>query len=257
VKQVKDDRSANAPHNLIVPALFHCPTTLFSTTSPRPSTDSHNASTQSSNRRADPPIVSKKVLLPRQNWPGFNDRYRAIAKLGYGAYSTVWLAWDERSYPTRIVLITAPIADLKYRANEYASLKVSVRIDNHNAELSPVLNEINMLQRMKQFADKDHPGLDFTRLARDIFETESLAGRHHCIAYKPQGNSVRTLQEAIPNAMIPKTLVKSLIHRLFISVNWLHATCGVAHTGKSTYIYILSTYLRRNRYFTPECLNGN
>ena len=68
------------------------------------------------------------------------------------------------SYPTRIVLITAPIADLKYRANEYASLKVSVRIDNHNAELSPVLNEINMLQRMKQFADKDHPGLDLQGL---------------------------------------------------------------------------------------------
>jgi hypothetical protein len=37
--------------------------------------------------------------------------------------------------------------------------------------------------------DKDHPGLDFTRLARDIFETESLAGRHHCIAYKPQGRA--------------------------------------------------------------------
>ncbi|KAJ5515891.1 protein kinase domain-containing protein, partial [Penicillium freii] len=136
----------------------------------------------------------------------FDDRYRIIAKLGYGAYSTVWLAWDGRSYPTRSVLISAPVADLKYRANEYTSLKVSVRIDNNNAEPSPALNEINMLQRLKQFADKDHPGLDFTRLARDIFETESPAGCHHCIAYKPHGNCVRTLQEAFPNAMIPKTL---------------------------------------------------
>lgn len=184
------------------------------------------------------PFYHRKYYYPVKIGQVFNDRYRIIAKLGYGAYSTVWLAWDERSYPTGTVLISAPIADLKYRANEYASLKVSVRIDNNNAEPSPVLNEINMLQRLKQFADKDHPGLDFTRLARDIFETESPAGRHHCIAYKPQGNSVRTLQEAFPNAMIPKTLVKSLIHRLFISVNWLHATCGVAHTGKSTYIYL-------------------
>ena len=93
-----------------------------------------------------------------------------------------------------------------------------------------------MLKRLNQFAGKDHPGLDFTRLARDMFETESLAGRHYCIAYKPQGNSVRTLQEAFSNAMIPKALVKSLIHRLFFSVNWLHAICGVAHTGKPTYI---------------------
>lgn len=184
------------------------------------------------------PFYHKKYYYPVKIGQVFNDRYRIIAKLGYGAYSTVWLAWDERSYPTKIVLISAPFADLEYRANEYASLKVSVRIDSNNAEASPVLNEINMLQRLKQFADKDHPGLDFTKLARDIFETESLTGRHHCIAYKPQGNSVRTLQEVFPNAMIPKTLVKSLIHRLFFSVNWLHATCGVAHTGKSTYIYL-------------------
>ncbi|KAJ5562174.1 protein kinase [Penicillium sp. DV-2018c] len=115
-----------------------------------------------------------------------------------------------------------------YGANEYASLKVSVRIDNNTAKPSPVLNEINMLQRWKQFTDKDHPGLDFTRLARDMFETESLAGRHYCIAYKPQGNSVRTLQETLPNAMLPKALVKSLIHRLFVSVNWLHAECDIS-----------------------------
>ncbi|KAJ5405013.1 protein kinase [Penicillium sp. CMV-2018d] len=141
------------------------------------------------------PFHHRKYYYPVKIGQVFKDRYRIIAKLGYGAYSTVWLAWDERSYPTRIVLISAP--------------------------------------RLKQLADKDHPGLDFTRLARDIFETESPAGRHHCIAYKPQGNSVRTLQGAFPNAMIPKTLVKSLIHHLFISVNWLHATCGVAHTDIS------------------------
>ena len=135
---------------------------------------------------------------------------------------------------TMIILTLALFADLIYRANEYVSLKVSVRVDNNNDEHSPVLNEFSMLQRLKQFAKEDHPGLDFTRLARDMFGTQSLAGRHHCIVYKPQGTSVRILQEAFPNAMVPKSLVKSLIHRLFMSVNWLHATCGVAHTGKST-----------------------
>ncbi|KAJ5322740.1 protein kinase [Penicillium brevicompactum] len=155
------------------------------------------------------PFYHRKYYYPVKIGQVFNDRYRIIAKLGYGAYSTVWLAWDER-------------------ANEYASLKVSVRVDNNNGEHSPVLNEISMLQRLKQFAKEDHPGLDFTRLARDMFETESLAGRHHCIVYKPHGTSVRTLQEVFPNAMIPKSLVKSLIHRLFMSVNWLHATCDIS-----------------------------
>ncbi|KAJ5578133.1 protein kinase [Penicillium hispanicum] len=168
------------------------------------------------------PFYHRKCYYPVKIGQTFNNRYRIIAKLGYGAYSTVWLAWDER-------------------ANEYASPKVSVQTDHNNVGHSPVLNEINMLRRLKQFADEDHPGLDFTRLARDIFETESLHGLHYCIAYKPQGNSVRTLQETFPNAIVPKPLVKSLIHRLFFAVNWLHATCGVAHTDISPQNVLIET----------------
>ncbi|KAJ6028853.1 hypothetical protein N7540_004429 [Penicillium herquei] len=160
------------------------------------------------------PFYHQKRYYPVEIGHLFQSRYRIIAKLGYGAYSTVWLACDER-------------------VNEYVSLKVSVQADRNHAENSPVLNEINMLRRLEQFAKEDHPGLDFTRLARDIFEIESLGGVHYCIALKPQGNSVRRLQEIFPDAKLPKVLVKSLIHRLFFSVNWLHATCGVAHTDIS------------------------
>ncbi|KAK2787077.1 hypothetical protein FQN51_003454 [Onygenales sp. PD_10] len=141
----------------------------------------------------------------------FKDRYRVIAKLGYGAYSTVWLAWDER-------------------AKQYTSLKVCVSQDT---ESSPIINEVNMLRRLKGFADteqRDLPGVGFTRLADDIFEID---GRHYCIASKPQGQSIRVLQETFPNGILPKLLVKSIIHRLWFSVNWFHSTCGVIHTDIS------------------------
>ncbi|EEH05718.1 protein kinase [Histoplasma capsulatum G186AR] len=156
------------------------------------------------------PFYHQKHYYPVKIGQVFNSRYRVIAKLGYGAYSTVWLAWDES-------------------AKEYTSLKVSIQLED-NAQISPILNEVSMLQRLQSFADKDHPGLDFTRLSYDIFQLVSRSGCHYCIASKPQGNSVRTLQETFPNRRLPKLLVKSLIHRLYFSVNWLHATCGVAHT---------------------------
>lgn len=47
----------------------------------------------------------EKQLLPRYHQRKYypikigeilKEQYRIIAKLGYGAYSTVWLAWDER-----------------------------------------------------------------------------------------------------------------------------------------------------------------
>ncbi|KAM5473342.1 hypothetical protein MferCBS49748_001156, partial [Microsporum ferrugineum] len=146
----------------------------------------------------------------------FNNQYRIIAKLGYGAYSTAWLAWDQR-------------------AKQYTSLKVCI---SHNGKSSPILNEIYMLRRLKRVADTDQrdlPGVGFTRLADDIFEIDgtSTYGRHYCIASKPQGQSIRTLQEAFPNAILPKLLVKSIIHRLWFSVNWFHSTCGVIHTDIS------------------------
>ncbi|TPX22045.1 hypothetical protein DIZ76_016012 [Coccidioides immitis] len=95
-----------------------------------------------------------------------------------------------------------------------------------------------MLRRLKRFADTDQhdlPGVGFTRLADDIFQIDraSRDGRHYCIASKPQGQSIRALQETFPNAILPKLLVKSIINRLWFSVNWFHSTCGVIHTDIS------------------------
>ncbi|RAL10301.1 kinase-like protein [Aspergillus homomorphus CBS 101889] len=155
------------------------------------------------------PFYHRKRYYPVKPGETLKNLYRIIAKLGYGAYYTVWLAWDEKFVVHAICIQT------------------------EDTEPSPILDEINMLHRLKKFAEKDHPGLDFTRLARDIFEIDGPSGSHYCIDFKPQGNSVRTLQKKFPNAQLHKLLVKSIIRRLFFAVNWLHATCGVAHTDIS------------------------
>ncbi|KAK2810901.1 hypothetical protein FQN50_002492 [Emmonsiellopsis sp. PD_5] len=157
------------------------------------------------------PQYHERLYYPVKIGEVFKDQYRVIAKLGYGAYSTVWLAWNER-------------------AKQYTSLKVCVSQDT---ESSPIINEINMLRRLRRFADteqRDLPGVGFTRLADDIFDID---GQHYCIASKPQGQSIRVLQETFPNGILPKLLVKSIIHRLWFSVNWFHSTCGVIHTDIS------------------------
>ena len=102
-----------------------------------------------------------------------------------------------------------------------------------------------MLQRLGDFKRQaDHPGLDFTRLANDIFQLEGQYGTHYCIASDLQGNSLSALQRMFPNSMLPKAMVKSLVHRLLFSVNWLHATCGTIHTGEPVSILppLASTY---------------
>ena len=43
------------------------------------------------------PFYHQRRYYPVKIGQIFNTRYRIITKLGYGAYSTVWLAWDQRS----------------------------------------------------------------------------------------------------------------------------------------------------------------
>ncbi|PGH14527.1 serine/threonine protein kinase [Helicocarpus griseus UAMH5409] len=141
----------------------------------------------------------EELLLPRyyerQYYPVkigdvFKDQYRLISKLGYGAYSTVWLAWDKR-------------------ASRYASLKVCVQDDG--TPESPILNEVAMLRRLKKFAaEEESPGLFFTRLADDIFELHTPSGaRHYVIASKPQGSSARVLQEWYPDGGSCQSFLKA------------------------------------------------
>lgn len=57
------------------------------------------------------PFYHQKHYYPVKIGQIFNSRYRVIAKLGYGAYSTVWLAWDERfgflpMFHSRLLLAT-------------------------------------------------------------------------------------------------------------------------------------------------------
>ena len=43
------------------------------------------------------PFYHQKHYYPARIGEILNDRYRIISKLGYEAYSTVWLGWDDRS----------------------------------------------------------------------------------------------------------------------------------------------------------------
>ena len=97
-----------------------------------------------------------------------------------------------------------------------------------------VLTEVAMLRHIAKNIREmpDHVGIPFTRTADDILEIDGPYGSHYCMAFKPQGTNLRFLQEVFPDAMVPKLLVKSLMHRLFVSLNFLHVKCGLIHTGK-------------------------
>jgi hypothetical protein len=133
-----------------------------------------------------------------------NDRYKIITKLGFGAYSTVWLARDTTN-------------------NGFTSLKVGV---HDPSGTTPMAKEVKTLRHLATKVDESS-GSTVARLADDIFAVDG----HSCIASRPQVCSFETLQRIFPESKIPKDFVMSAILRLVAYINWLAVDCGVIHTG--------------------------
>ncbi|KAK0267606.1 hypothetical protein LTR91_014571 [Friedmanniomyces endolithicus] len=136
-----------------------------------------------------------------------DDRYTILAKLGYGAYSTVWLARDERT-------------------NMYASVKVFVRDDTTTPQ---VLNEIQTLKHLAG-CSLEHSGSGIARLADDIFQIDGPAGQHYCTASNPQGCNLWDLRLTFPDGRLPKVLVVAAVRCLVGCINWLALDCDLIHT---------------------------
>ncbi|ODH50696.1 hypothetical protein GX48_03204 [Paracoccidioides brasiliensis] len=139
------------------------------------------------------PRCHERHYYPAKIGDEFKDhQYLVIAKLGYGAYSTVSLAWDQI----------------------------------HDAESSPIRNETNTLAAFKEF------------LLRRINTTSRQLGftRHETISLKsmelpfmadttassqnPKARVFVCYRRHLQNAILPKLLVKSIIHRLWFSSNY-------------------------------------
>lgn len=150
------------------------------------------------------PRFYEKQYYPVRIGQTFHDRYKILTKLGYGAYSTVWLVRDQKT-------------------DQYTSLKICTR---HETDTSPVANELSIFRHMKACSD-GHAGATLARLPDDVFEVDS----HICLVMKPHACSLQHLQNSLAGAKVPDQFITAVVMRLLACVNWLQLDCGVVHTG--------------------------
>lgn len=148
---------------------------------------------------------SQKRYYPVRIGQCLANRYKVISKLGFGAYSTVWLARDQRyARATHLAHSTDRLAnEFSCSTERYATVKVSVHDDS---SASPVLNEVNNVRHLKG-CGPDHAGFPIARLPHDHFELDGPMGRHHCLVSDPQGCNLWTLRHLFPESRLPPELV--------------------------------------------------
>ena len=127
-----------------------------------------------------------------------------IGKLGYGSYSTVWLARDSMK-------------------SRYVSLKVITAASsgsNPEAKISHHLREGNL----------NHPGRDVVSDLLDDFWFDGPNGRHLCLVGEVLGSSIVEAKEESTHSLFPLKTARNITAQLALGLSYIHS-CGVLHRG--------------------------
>ncbi|KAG6831510.1 hypothetical protein H0H92_009778 [Tricholoma furcatifolium] len=129
-------------------------------------------------------------------------RYRIVHKLGYGGYSTVWLARDQQE-------------------QRFVAIKFII------ASASSASPEIRILRYMKSL-NSSHPGREFVTTLIDDFELEGPNGVHRCIVTEVAGPSVGKVRYEIDEGKLPTQIARKVALQSAQGLAFIHS-CGVAH----------------------------
>lgn len=132
-------------------------------------------------------------------------RYQIVHKLGFGTYSTVWLAKDQHR-------------------NRYVALKIVV------AEASKSSSESRILPLLGN-SQPNHAGRSYVSPMFDEFYIDGPNGRHLCLVSEPARCSIAASKEASTNWMFSMGIARTVAAQAVLGLQDIHS-CGVVHGGR-------------------------
>ncbi|KAG7472614.1 hypothetical protein MATL_G00110550 [Megalops atlanticus] len=155
----------------------------------------------------------------------FNGRYHVIRKLGWGHFSTVWLAWD-------------------IQGKRFVAMKV-VKSAEHYTETA--LDEIKLLRSVRN-TDPDDPNREMVVQLLDDFKISGTNGTHVCMVFEVMGHHLLKWIIKSNYQGLPLPCVKSIIQQVLQGLDYLHTKCKIIHTDIKPENILMSVnepYVRR------------
>ncbi|KAI8620860.1 kinase-like domain-containing protein [Chytriomyces sp. MP71] len=155
-------------------------------------------------------------------------RYRVVRKLGWGHFSTVWLASD-RGAPTKCESEPAEAVDNKATSGtntEVVALKI-VKSAQHYTETA--LDEVKLLEKVVS-AVPGHRGRKYVVELKDWFKHKGVNGSHVTMAFEVLGPNLLTLIRQYHHRGIPVPIVKRIMKQVLLGLDYLHSECKIIHT---------------------------
>uniref|UniRef100_A0A5B7AF13 non-specific serine/threonine protein kinase n=1 Tax=Davidia involucrata TaxID=16924 RepID=A0A5B7AF13_DAVIN len=134
-----------------------------------------------------------------------HGRYVVQSKLGWGHFSTVWLAWD-------------------IQKSRYVALKVQ-KSAQHYTEAA--MDEITIL---KQIAEGDPDDKKCVVKLLDHFKHSGPNGQHVCMVFEYLGDNLLTLIKYSDYRGVPLHMVKEICFHILVGLDYLHRQLSIIHT---------------------------
>ncbi|KAI0367121.1 kinase-like protein [Pilatotrama ljubarskyi] len=154
---------------------------------------------------------ARNAYLPVAIGDIIGSGYKIVRKLGWGVYSTVWIAQalnDSRSTPA------------------YVALKVMTRVAT---DAQDKLQELEFMRRIRDQSPR-HPGYPHVIQLRDHFYHRGPHGRHLCLAMEVLLQDLRSFSLRFKGRVCPPYLVRLLARQVVLGLQYLHDECNIIHT---------------------------
>ncbi|EQL38806.1 CMGC/SRPK protein kinase, variant 2 [Blastomyces dermatitidis ATCC 26199] len=132
-------------------------------------------------------------------------RYHILRKLGYGQYSTVWLARDSKH-------------------QRYVALKI-LRADCYGGPERGILSKITDISARSKHEGRHHI-LPFLHQFKHIGPN----GVHVCFVLEVLGHHLYFQCSKYKDGRLPVRAIKRIARQLLLGLDFLHTECGVIHT---------------------------
>ncbi|TFY82776.1 hypothetical protein EWM64_g1226 [Hericium alpestre] len=156
----------------------------------------------------------------------FSDgRYLVVRKLGWGHFSTVWLAKDNKL--NRHVALKIVKSAPRYTETALDEIKLLQRlITSATPPVAPTPSNPNPTPSPSQ----THPGRSHVISFLDHFRHKGPNGTHVCMVFEVLGENLLGLIKRHQRKGVPPHLVKQIAKQILLGLDYMHRCCGVIHT---------------------------
>ena len=157
------------------------------------------------------------------------ERYIIMQKLGYGHFSTAWLALDTK-FGTYVAIKIQKSAQ-QYIDAAYDEVEILQELANHNFDP-------NWIKSLKEYY-KDEPEkleeletVEHTKVVQllNSFIYYGQNGRHFCMVFEIVGVTLLELIKRYNYKGIPLPYVRIITKQVLIGLDFLHRICHIIHT---------------------------